>query len=119
MKYNQHMPMVNIKATNFSLTPSIEDYVQKKVASLEKFLKNTESTLVNVEVGKTTRHHKSGDVFRAEIHIQAAGEEFYATIDKDDLYAAIDEVRDEVVREMTSSRKKALRLLRKGGQKIK
>ena len=111
--------MVNIKATNFSLTPSIEDYVQKKVASLEKFLKNTESTLVNVEVGKTTRHHKSGDVFRAEIHIQAAGEEFYATIDKDDLYAAIDEVRDEVVREMTSSRKKALRLLRKGGQKIK
>lgn len=113
------MLKINTKATNFSLTPAIEDYVVKKVEALEKFIKNTEGVLVNVEVGKTTRHHRQGDVFKAEIHIFLPGEEFYATVEKDDLYAAVDEVKDEVVRELTSKRKKALRLFRKGGQRIK
>ena len=117
--YNDYMLKINTKGTNISLTPAITEYVDKKVAMLEKFFRNVDEVLVNVEVGKTTSHHKSGDIFMAEIHIKAAGEEFYATVDKDDLYAAIDEVKDEMVRELTSSRKKAVRLLRKGGARIK
>ena len=110
---------INIKATGIGLTPAIEDYIDKKVASLEKFFRNTGEVLVQVEVGKTTRHHKSGDIFKAEIHIKSPGEEFYATVNKDNLYAAIDEVKDEIVRELTSRHKKALRLFRKGGLRIK
>lgn len=117
--YNGDMLNLNTKATNISLTPSISEYVEKKVGMLEKFFRNADEVLVNIEVGKTTRHHKSGDIFRAEIHIQSAGEEFYATVDKDDLYAAIDEVKDEMARELSSKRKKAMRLLRKGGARIK
>ncbi len=86
---------------------------------LEKFFREIEGVLVSVEVGKTTKHHKSGDVFRAEIRINAGGEEYYAVTETEDLYAAIDEAKDDIVRELTSSRKKALRLFRKGGQRIK
>jgi len=110
---------INTKATNLSLTPAIEEYLVKKLESLEKFLRNVEGVLISVEVGKTTRHHRSGDIFLAEIHIKAAGEEFYAKVEKDDLYAAIDEVKDEMIRELTSRRKRTMRLLRKGGTKIK
>lgn len=85
---------------------------------LEKFF-HEEEVLVNVEVGRTTKHHKSGDIFRAEIHITASGEEYYSAAEKDDLYAAIDEVKDEIVHELTSKRKRALRLFRRGGAKIK
>ncbi len=110
---------INIKSTNIALTPAIEEYINKKILGIEKFVSDSEEALASVEVGKTTKHHKQGDVFRAEIHMKVPGNEFYVTVEKDDLYAAIDEVKDELVRDMTSRRKRALRLLRKGGQKIK
>ncbi len=110
---------INIKATGISLTPAISEYVEKKVAMLDKFFRDLPDALVEVEVGKTTRHHKSGDIFKAELHIKQTGEEFYATVEKDDLYAAIDAVKDQMVSELTSRRKRAMRLVRKGGMKIK
>lgn len=109
----------NIKATGIFLTPAISEYINKKVLMLQKFFSQEKEVLVSVEVGKTTKHHKSGDFFRAEIKIVAAGEDYYAVVEKDDLYAAIDEVKDEIVRELTSKRKKALRLFRRGSAKIK
>lgn len=110
---------INTKATNITITPAIADYIEKKVAMLEKFLKNVDEVLVNVEVGKTTKHHKSGDVFRAEIHLLSNGEDFYAVAETDDLYASIDEVKDEIVRELTSQKKRALRIWRKSGAAVK
>lgn len=110
---------INTKATNIIITPSVSEYIEKKIVMLEKFFRGIEGVLVNVEVGKTTRHHKSGDIFKAEIHIIAAGEEYYAVTETEDLYAAIDQVKDAIVHELTSKRKKTLRLFRKGGAKIK
>jgi|SRR3989344_767543 len=111
----------NIKATNISLTPAISEYVETKVGALEKFFQNTnaDEVLVNVEVARTTRHHKSGDIFRAEIQIKSSGQEYYASADKDDLYAAIDEVKDEIVRSVTSRRKKFISFVRRGGLRAK
>lgn len=108
---------MNVKATGISLTPAIDDYIWKKINMLGKFFEA--GALANVEVGRTTKHHKSGDIFRAEIHINTGGEEYYAVSERDDLYAAIDEVKDEIVHELTSKRKKALRLFKRGGAKIK
>lgn len=110
---------INTKATNITITPAIADYIDKKISMLQKFLKSAEEVLVNVEVGKTTKHHKSGDVFKAEIHLLAGGEDYYAVVETNDLYAAIDKVKDEVAHELTSKKKKTLRLLRKSGAKIK
>jgi putative sigma-54 modulation protein len=113
------MMKINTKATNITITPAISDYIEKKVATFEKFLQNVEGVLINVEVGKTTKHHKSGEVFRAEIHLLSGGDDYYAVAETDDLYASIDEVKDEIIRELTSKRKKALRLWRKSGAAIK
>jgi putative sigma-54 modulation protein len=109
---------INIKATGISLTPSITGYINKKVEMLEKFF-GGEETLVSVEVGRTTRHHKSGDIFRAEIHINFIGREYYAVSETGDLYASIDEVKDEIAQELTKKRKKYLHLFKRGGAKIK
>ena len=108
----------NIKATGITLTPSVSEYIDKKIGMLDKFFQN-EEVLVNVEVGRTTKHHKSGDIFRAEIRLTINGEEYYSVSEKDDLYAAIDEVKDEVVYGMTSKRKKSIKLLKRGGAQIK
>ncbi len=110
---------INIKATNISLSDSVRDYAEKKIASLEKFLNSESEILANIDIGKSTRHHKSGDIFRAEVLIKSDGKEFYSVSEKEDLYMAIDDVREEVNREINSKRKKALSMIRRGGAHVK
>jgi ribosomal subunit interface protein len=117
--------MMNIKihTTNFDNTESIESYVHKRLGSLTKFLSGAgdiESVLCEVELGKTTNHHKSGDIFRAEVNIKAPGiGQFYAVTEEADLYAAIDMVRDEIEREIVSKKTKKETLYRRGAAKFK
>lgn len=108
----------NVKTTNITLTPAISEYIEKKLAMLQKFFENHD-VLLNVEVGKTTRHHKSGDVFRAEIQVVCEGKNYYAQVETDDLYAAIDKVKDEISQKLSSEKRKALHLFRRGAAKIK
>ncbi|PJA37021.1 MAG: ribosomal subunit interface protein [Candidatus Zambryskibacteria bacterium CG_4_9_14_3_um_filter_42_9] len=111
---------INIKATTIELTPAIADYVHRKISPIEKYLKkNSPDIVAQVEVGKTTRHHKTGNVFRAEVHIIGDGLDIYAVSEKDDLYAAIDIVKDEIMYNMVQSKGKRLTLARRGAEMIK
>jgi ribosomal subunit interface protein len=111
---------IKIKTNNFEKTPAIEDYVSKKVSSLEKFLDQNESILCEVELGKTTSHHKSGDIFKAEINIvEAKGRQYFVVAEESDLYAAIDVVRDNAEEVIVSKKKKANTLFRRGASQIK
>lgn len=111
---------INIKSTNISLTPAIKDYVEKKVLSLEKFIHDdAKNVRVEVEVGKTSNHHKSGDIFRAEACISFKGQEIYVVAEKDDLYASIDEMRAKAERECTTQKDKKLTLVKRGSAQIK
>jgi ribosomal subunit interface protein len=111
---------INIKATNFELTDAIRDYATKKIESLEsKYLEGDESVMCDIEVGKISEHHKQGDVFRAEVNIHYAHGEAYASVEKDNLYAAIDEVKDEVAKTIRRKKDRRHTLIRKGGATIK
>lgn len=111
---------IKIRSINFDLTPSIEEYVNKKVSSLSKFLNSAEEILCEVEIGRTTRHHNSGDIFKAEINIMVPkGRQVYAVAEKPDLYTAIDIVRDEVEREIVTQKNKKDTLFRRGASRIK
>ena len=111
---------LQIKATGITLTPSIEDYVSKKIAMIEKHISSLDAdSLVSVEVARTTLHHKSGDIFKAEVKIRANGKDYYAVSEKPDLYVAIDDVKDAVTRELVSNKERGQTLIRRGGAKIK
>lgn len=111
---------IQIKTRDIELTPSIEAYVTKKLIPLKKFLKDAPDDLyVNVEVGKTTRHHKNGDVFKADANMQYAGKTLYASVEKDDLFAAIDELKDELTSEITKIKEKRMAKIRKSKLGVK
>ena len=110
---------IKIKFTNLPKSQAAEDYVSKKLLSLEKFLRGQEEVLAEVELAKTTGHHKSGDIFKAEINITHMGQQFYVVAETEDLYSAIDEARDEAERKIVSNRKKYLTVFRRGAGKIK
>ncbi|MDO8572965.1 MAG: ribosome-associated translation inhibitor RaiA [bacterium] len=113
---------ISVKATNIVLTPAISQYIDEKVGSLEKFIVATDPTTVraNIEVGKTTRHHHSGnDIFLAEINLHIDGKVLRAVSEQSTLYAALDDMKDEIAREINSSKNKQRTLLRRGGATVK
>jgi ribosomal subunit interface protein len=72
-----------------------------------------------VEIGKTTGHHKTGDLFKSEITLHIGGKVFRASAEKEDLYSAIDVVTEEVAEELRSFKNKRKSLIRRGASKIK
>lgn len=87
-----------LHAKNIELTSAIKSFVDKKIGSLSRFLKDSKSDLIEtrVEVGRPSRRHKSGPVFYAEANLKTGGKLFRASEERSDLYAAIDRVRDEL-----------------------
>lgn len=111
---------IKIRAVNFEITDAIDEYVTKKISSLEKFLDATKEILAEVEIGRTTNHHKSGDVYRAEVNIMVpGGKQIYAVAEEADLYMAVDIVRDETERVIVSQKNRYNTLFRKGATQVK
>jgi putative sigma-54 modulation protein len=109
----------NIKTTNISLTDAIAEYVQKRMEKIEKLVGDDTSVQCDIELARTTAHHNKGDIFKAEIHIVGSGLNIYQSSEKEDLYAAIDEMRDGVLRELKSQRQKNTSRIRRGGAAVK
>ena len=114
------MLTTNIKAVGITLTPAIKRYIDGRLAMLAKYVKNDDdSALATVWLSKTSRHHKSGNVFKAEMKVHVAGKDLQAVAVKDDLYTAISEVKDELLTELKKYRTKKHTLAKRGGQKGK
>lgn len=110
----------NIKTTNVLLDDKLRDYIEKKLAGVEKFIDPEDtSVMCDVEVARTTAHHRTGDVFRAEFHIHVAGRYLTAVSEKDNLFSALDEVKDEISHSLKAYKTKKDTLLRRGSAKIK
>lgn len=112
--------VLNLKGTDITVTPAITDYLNKRLDGIQKFLPSeTDAFVANVELGKTTAHHQTGDVFRAEITLHMSGRSFRAVSERGDLYSAIDEMKDEITRELSSYKEKRLSLIRRSGARLK
>lgn len=110
----------DVKATNIVLTRAISRYLKEKVDYLDKFIdKNDESARAIVEVEKTTDRHRKGEVFRAEINLHIAGKDFRAESTSEDLYSAIDDVKDEMSTELKRFKGKRETMKRRGGRTVK
>lgn len=109
-----------IKSKDFSVSPAVESYLRKKVDSLSKFFKwfNEELILVEAELGRLVRQQK-GDVFRAEINLRLGGQLFRAEAEQFDIYAAIDEVRDDLAQELKRFKNKKETIFIRGARSIK
>ena len=111
---------INIKGTNIELTPPIRAYLEDKLNSLARLVDQHDTeAILQAEVGKDSRHHKHGEVFRAEINLHLPGRDLRAESFNDDLYAAIDLVKDEIVNEFKSFRAKRSTVVRRGARALK
>jgi putative sigma-54 modulation protein len=101
------MQIASILGTNMDLTDAIKNYVEERVAVLEKLTSSFESTAeLRAELGKTSQHHTSGPFFFVEFHLDAPGTTLSAKAEGEDLYAVIDEVRDDLKRQLVDYKEK-------------
>lgn len=90
---------LTLKATNLELTPSIKTFVEDKIGSLDKFIKRYEEMSeikCEVEIARSTKHHKKGNVFYAEVNLHLPKKTLRAEFEGTDVRSAIDKVKDKL-----------------------
>jgi ribosome-associated translation inhibitor RaiA len=92
----------------------IEEYEK----NIKKFTKDSELTIY-VEIGKTTLHHRSGDYYKAEFNVRINGENYYAVSKREDLYDAISETKEEIIRQIKEKKDRRQTLFKRGAKSIK
>ncbi|MFA6324948.1 MAG: ribosome-associated translation inhibitor RaiA [Candidatus Paceibacterota bacterium] len=114
---------INLQAKNMEMTDSIYDYVMKKVTNLGKLLDKLEETtgeiLIDFNVAKTTNHHKSGEVFQASCSINTKRGNYFSNVDKEDLYEAIDTVKENLFRDINKVKDRNQTLFKRGATSVK
>lgn len=114
------MRIISIKGTNVTLTESIVDTIEKKLLSLSKFTEKMEPVAeLRIEVGKMTRHHKKGPYWRAEANLTIPGTMLRAEVESEGLHAAIDELKEELERQIIHNKDRRETRVRKGARRAK
>ena len=108
----------SLKTTNLELTPDISSHLEETINSLDKFIKNVDSVVQAwVEIGRISKHHRSGKIYRAEVQIHLPGKSVRSEAVAKTIFQAINEVKDELQRELKQYKMKKSRT-RKRASKI-
>lgn len=88
---------IKIKATDIKLTNYLVKLVDQKIKKIEKLISDVPDLIAEVELGKSTRHHLKGDVFRAEVQVEVPGGKILRAVSmKEDFRSALTDVREEL-----------------------
>lgn len=93
---------ISIQAPNLELTPALTEFIEQKIGGLDKFLKkfHPENVLARVDVGRSTRHHRHGNVYHVDVTLLLPGGTVRAADDDEDVRKAIDAVKEKLQREI-------------------
>lgn len=100
------------------VTEELRAYIEKRFDGVERFMDADTPHEILVRLQKTTAHTRE-DTFLAEASFKLHEREFFAAATGADPMAAIDEVKAELMREVTQSNAKRRTLFHRGGRKIK
>lgn len=94
--------LIQIESKNIKLDDALIVWVRNKIGGLEKFLKKINPSLAEarVEIGKPSKHHRKGEVWYAETNLKLPGRLLRATSTAKDLRTAVNQVKDELQRQI-------------------
>jgi putative sigma-54 modulation protein len=113
---------INLQSKNLEITEAIRDYVEKRVTNLSKILSQIEKENGEIQVlfdmARVTKH-KDGEIFHADCLVNVNGKKFYASSDKEDLYEAIDDIKESLFNEISKNKDKKQTLFKRGAISVK
>lgn len=98
---------INIKGTGMELTAAIKQYAEEKIRGLEKFFDRIQNA--DIDVWLLSHHHHSGKIYYAEVNLNVPGQLLRVSRECEDLYKAIDKVRDHLKMELEKMKEKMRR----------
>jgi ribosome-associated translation inhibitor RaiA len=101
-RYNKHMRTI-IKVTNMRLSSVLEAHLEGTVIrSLERLIgkSHTAGARLTLDIGKSTRHHKKGLIWRATGNLAVPGRVLRAKAEGERAQEAVDLLRSELEREL-------------------
>lgn len=105
---------IKIKATGIELTEYLKKLINQKVKKIGKLFSEFPDLLIEVELEKSPRGRKKGDIFRSEIQIQVPqGKILRATSKKEDFRLALTETREEILLQISKYKERKLDKKRK------
>jgi ribosomal subunit interface protein len=115
---------VRIKTTDYQMTPEVASYLNERLRGIEKFLdaEIMESARCEVEIGRAAGRPRHGaNIWFAEIQVVYPGEPRFirATNNSESINGAIDDAKDEVMRQLRREKKLHIRFMRKTGAAMK
>jgi ribosomal subunit interface protein len=112
-----------IKGTNLELHSELKEYAEEKIGSLKKFMEGIDlggnRVIARVELAKTTQHHQQGDIYRAEVNLDLPKKMFRSASESDDIFKAIDDVKDELKIMISEYKSEKVDKSRKGSKVLK
>lgn len=111
---------IRIKTTNYQMPQDVSDYIDKKLEDLTKLIDESyEAARCDVEVGRAAGHPEKGNIWRAEMNLVYKGQSYRAESNAETVNAAIDEVKDEMTRQLRRTKRFYRSLYRRGGALLK
>jgi ribosomal subunit interface protein len=100
---------IKILATGLELTAAIKKYVETKIGALTKvWPKNEAEENLDLELARTSKRHQHGEIFYAEATGKVFGKALRVETKNEDLYAAIDELKDILKKDLAMAKDKNL-----------
>ncbi len=108
-----------IKTKDIRVTKKIEDFLNEKVDSLEKFINTKDEKEIVIELEKETRHHEKGPIYKAGMYIHIPGKTLYAEYLSEDINLSILEAKEELQREIKKYKNRKVSLRRRKERELK
>ncbi len=109
---------ITFKHTNIEVDKKLDNLVEQKIVSLEKYVNPGTEVRIEVEFEKNPSH-KSGLTCRIEINVWENDILHRAEATEETFEVAVDVARNELDKEMRRAHEKRHSLLRQGSRKIK
>lgn len=111
----------SVKAARKELVPAVQGRIEKICAQLEKLahVSNPDALMCDIEIVKTTKHHRHGKVFRAEINFAINGKRFRAVAEGETVLSTLASMEAEIKREIVHYKHKEQSSVRRQGARLK
>jgi len=102
---------ININTKNITLDEPLRIFIEEKIGGLDHLIGNDKGQ-AKIEIGMPSKHHRSGDIFSAEVNLSLGGTLLRATCNHEDLRNAIVDVKDELQAQIKKFKEKRMDLSR-------
>lgn len=109
---------ITVQGIQLEVTEAIRAYAEKKFGLLTSHLKRFETSAsplaLFIELVRTTRHHKRGDVYAVNATVRVPGKTLRTEAHDADLHAAIDRAKDALKFDIGKLKERRVAATRRG-----